>query len=205
MKEMIINVPFEDEETDDEKIFSLLEKEIEDRRIFLDDEINSKTLSKITKQILKINKEDKNLDYKDRKPIYLIIDSIGGDLVSSLGIYNILKLSKTPIIGINLSCAFSGAFIIYLGCHERLSCALAQFLVHQGEANNLSGSPTQLKGFMDYYNGLEETVKKIVLTETNISEELYARQYQQEWYVFTDEAIQLGIAHKIVNEVEELF
>ena len=44
MKEMIINVPFEDEETDDEKVFSLLEKEIEDRRIFLDDEINSKTL-----------------------------------------------------------------------------------------------------------------------------------------------------------------
>lgn len=205
MKEMIINVPYGEDEIDDEKVFDLLEKEVEDRRIFLDDEITSRTLSKLTKQILKINKDDENIPYESRKPIYLIIDSIGGDLVSSLGIYNILKLSKTPIIGINLSCAFSGAFIIYLGCHERLSCAMAQFLVHQGEANNISGSPTQLKGFMDYYNGLEKTVKQIVLKETNIDEELYARQYQQEWYVFTEEALKLGIAHKVVESIDELF
>ena len=202
---MIINVPYGEDEIDDEKVFDLLEKEVEDRRIFLDDEITSRTLSKLTKQILKINKDDENIPYEIRKPIYLIIDSIGGDLVSSLGIYNILKLSKTPIIGINLSCAFSGAFLISLGCHERLSCAMAQFLVHQGEANNISGSPTQLKGFMDYYNGLEKTVKQIVLKETNIDEELYARQYQQEWYVFTDEALKLGIAHKVVESIDELF
>ena len=203
MAEMIINIPaIEDNEIEEEKIF---EEEIENRCIFLDDEITEETLSKITKQILKINKKDKKLEYKDRQPIFLSIDTIGGSLTASLGIYNVLKLSKTPIIGINLSCAFSGGFIIYLGCHERLTCELAQFLIHQGETTNLSGSPTQLKGFMDYYEGLEKTVKEIVLKETNISEELYNLKYQQEWYIFTKEAIKLGIAHKIVNSIDELF
>ena len=30
-------------------------------------------------------------------------------------------------------------------------------------------------------------------------------KYQQEWYIFTKEAIKLGIAHKIVNSIDELF
>ena len=72
MAEMIISIPaIEDNEIEEEKVF---EEEIENRCIFLDDEITEETLSKITKQILRINKKDKKIEYKDRQPIYLIID-----------------------------------------------------------------------------------------------------------------------------------
>ena len=50
-------------------------------RIFwINDEINSDLVYELTHYIIKFNKEDKDIPEMDRKPIYLMFDSPGGNI-----------------------------------------------------------------------------------------------------------------------------
>ena len=74
---------------------------IEQRIFWINDEINVYSLNLIH-YILKWNKEDEGIAPAERKPIRLLFFSPGGDLDVNYSIIDIIRLSKTPIIGINL-------------------------------------------------------------------------------------------------------
>ena len=52
--------------------------------------------------ILKWNKEDEGKPIEERQPIKLMFFSPGGDLDINYTIIDVIHLSKTPIIGINI-------------------------------------------------------------------------------------------------------
>lgn len=52
---------------------------------------------------------------------------------------------------------------------------------------------------MNFYDRLDNRIKKFVVENTNISEELYAEKEDEEWYMFAnDEGLSLGIVHEII-------
>lgn len=74
---------------------------IEQRTFWINDEINIYLLN-LVHYILKWNKEDEGKPIEEREPIKLMFFSPGGDLDINYTIIDIIHLSKTPIIGINI-------------------------------------------------------------------------------------------------------
>ena len=65
---------------------------LENRIIWLDGEITSGSLD-IFSKILYWNREDKEISIKDRKPIKIFINSVGGDLDTADTLVSTIKLS----------------------------------------------------------------------------------------------------------------
>ena len=75
--------------------------DLENRSFWIDSEINSYLLE-LVKYITKWNRDDAKIAVKKRKPIRLYFFSPGGDLDINYSLIDTIKLSKTPIIGINI-------------------------------------------------------------------------------------------------------
>lgn len=177
--------------------------DLDNRAFWIDAEINSYLLELI-KYITIWNKEDVNLSIDERKPIRLYFFSPGGDLDINYSLIDTIKLSKTPIIGINIGQCASAAAYIYLSCHVRYMLPHAYFIFHQG-SGTISGTFEQICAQMEDYQNQVEELSGFMLEHTDYSEEEVANKIVGEWYVRKDEALEKGVAHKIINDISMLF
>ncbi len=150
-------------------------------------------------QILKFNEEDNGKEISARKPIKLYINSDGGVVTTGMVLCDIIANSKTPVYGIVLSRAYSMAGLILLPCHKRFAYQFSTILLHDGSLGLVSSSK-KAKETMKFYDDLEERTKNFILKHTRITEEKYKEKYGEEWFVFADEAKELGIIDEIIGE-----
>ena len=106
-------------------------KNLEERIVWLDDEVTEFTLD-IAKKIIDWNREDKGKKVEKRKPIKIFFFSPGGALDVNNTLIDVISLSETPIWGINMGRCCSAAAYIYLSCHKRFMLPKSYFLYHQG-------------------------------------------------------------------------
>lgn len=177
----------------------VFEENLEDRRILINDGIDSGVIEKVVMQILKYNKEDKGKDATQRKPIYLLINSLGGDVFNGSNVCDIIQQSKTPVIGVTLSYAMSMSLIILESCHTRIAFKNSVLLLHDGSLT-LSNSSKKAKSTMQFYDELDKRVKDLVLEKALITSEQYDEYSEDEYYMFADKAKELGFIDKIVGE-----
>ena len=180
-------------------------KNYEDRIIWIDDEINECTLE-YAKMIMQWNLEDKrnNIDVSERVPIRIVFFSPGGSLDVNNCLVDAISMSKTKVIGVNAGMAASAGCFIYLSCHERYTFPTAEFLIHQG-AGNFSGNFEEIcAAIMNYQRQIEE-LGKFVLSRTNIPEDVFYENFSTDWYLSAEEAVEYGVAHKIITDFDELY
>ena len=177
--------------------------DLSNRSFWIDDEINEYLLELI-KYIVQWNKEDAKISVAKRKPIRLFFFSPGGSLDVNYSLIDTIKMSKTPIIGINMGQCASAAAYIYLSCHKRFMLPHSYFIFHQG-SGTISGTYEQICAQMlDYQNQVEE-LSEFMLEHTTYTEEEVANKIVGEWYVRKDEAVEKGIAHEVRNNISMLF
>lgn len=176
--------------------------DLENRSFWIDDEVDN-ALLEIIKYIMKWNKEDKNIPTEERKPIKLFFFSPGGDLDINYACIDAIKLSVTPVIGINIGQCASAAAYIYLSCHKRLMFPHAYFIFHQG-SGVLSGTYEQICAQMEDYQQQIEELASFMIQHTKYSIEEIGEKIVGEWYVRKEEAITKGIAHEVVTNLAEL-
>lgn len=177
--------------------------DLSNRSFWIDDEINEYLLELI-KYIVQWNKEDAKISVAERKPIKLFFFSPGGSLDVNYSLIDTIKMSKTPIIGINMGQCASAAAYIYLSCHKRFMLPHSYFIFHQG-SGTISGTYEQICAQMlDYQNQVEE-LSEFMLEHTTYTEEEIANKIDGEWYVRKDEAVEKGIAHEVINNISMLF
>jgi ATP-dependent Clp protease protease subunit len=143
---------------------------------------------------------DLNIDPKDRKPIILYINSPGGDVSSGYGLIDAILTSETPVWTVNQALCASMGFLIYIAGHKRYSMPHSQFLLHDGSVFAFD-STEKARDRMEFQTvQIEGMTKKFVVTQTNISEELYDNKHRTEWWMLPQEAKSLGVVHYIVGE-----
>ena len=179
-------------------------KNYENRIIWIDDEITTMTLE-YSKMIMQWNFEDKqnNIPAKERKPIKVIFFSPGGDLEVNNCLVDTIQLSITPVIGVNVGMAASSGCFIYLACHDRLTFPSAEFLIHKG-AGKFSGSYNDVVAAIINYQRQIEELGKFVLSRTNIPEDIFYENFENDWYLSANEAVQMGVSHRIINSLDEI-
>jgi ATP-dependent Clp protease protease subunit len=169
-----------------------------DRKIILNDEVNSSILEDVGLWILKWNKEDKDIPTEKRKKIYLYINSPGGDVLSGLNLCDIMKVSKTPIVTICFSYGYSMGCVIFVSGHERIMFPSSSLLIHDGSMS-LSGSNNKVKDLQKFYAKLDDFIKNAIVGNSNISASEYDENIDRELYILADDCKEKGLCDKIIG------
>ena len=177
-------------------------KNLEKRILWLDSEVDDNWLE-FAKYILAWNAEDKGKPQEERVPIKLFFFSPGGDLDVNNMLIDIIKLSKTKVIGVNSQLCMSAAAFIYLACHERLTLPHAQFLLHSGSAEGISGTAEQIQSYNAQYKKQVKQLKDY-LVECGLPKKMVDSKMRGEWFLDVNECIELGITHKIIQSLDEV-
>lgn len=174
-------------------------KDLKQRKLFLNSEIDQFTVADIVKHIMQINKEDKDIEPADRQPILLYVTSNGGEIDSGFELIDVIMNSKTPVYTINLGFQYSMGFLIGLAGHKRYATANAKFLMHDG-SNFVWDSGMKAQDRMDFNKKIESCIKKYVLSRSTVTNEEYESKLRVEWYLFADEAKEKGFVDYIIGE-----
>jgi len=94
------------------------------RQLYLTGEINAAKANKIGQAILWLNAKD------IKQPITLYINSTGGSIPSGFDFCDMVKHSKSPVIGIVFRQANSMATVVLQACHERKAMANSSLFLH---------------------------------------------------------------------------
>lgn len=174
-------------------------KDLQARKLFLNDEISFASVDDIVKHIFRYNAEDKEIPADGRDPIYLYVNSVGGDVYAGLYLIDAIKNSKTPVYTINMGIWFSMGFVIGLSGHKRFATKHSKFLWHDGMTGGMNSS-SKFRDTVEFQNRQEDEIRNFVLDNTKITAELYDSKSRMEWYMFASEAKELGVVDYIIGE-----
>ena len=178
-------------------------KDEQDRVLWIEGEIGD-GLFELSKMILRYNIEDKNIPVENRKPIKIFINSPGGDLDTTLAFIGLMNISKTPIFTIDACWAYSAAGLILMAGHKRYALPNTECLIHSG-SGQLGGSYEQTTEQMKNYKYLVDKMRDFILSKTQIDQKTFKKNSQKDWYIYTEEMLELGIVDAIIDDLDILF
>lgn len=178
-------------------------KGIKNREYWIEGEISEDTLE-LARLILIWNREDSSLEPAARKPIKIFFNSPGGALDVAYSLYDIIRVSKTPVIGINIGYCASAAAYIYIACHQRKMTRHGYFIFHQGSMNGLSGEYKQIIASIEDYQSQVEELSALIKERTLYTDEEIAKNIINEWYIHQEEALEKGVVQSVISGIEEV-
>lgn len=178
-------------------------RNLDNRVLWLQGEVDEYWIEYV-KQIIEWNREDKGLPVEQRKPICFMIFSYGGSLDVNNTVVDAIKMSTTPIYGINCGQCCSAACYIYLACHKRLTFPNATFLIHQGSTEGISGSFAEVMSYAAEYQRKIEELEAYVKANTEIPDDILEERITTEWYISAAEALTYKMTDRIIESLDEV-
>ena len=124
-------VPYVVEQTSrGERSYDIFSRLLEDRIVFLGEEVNDTTASLIVSQLLFLEAKDPDKD------IQLYINSPGGSVTAGMAIYDTMQYIKCDVSTICVGMAASmGAFLLSSGARgKRIALPNSEVMIHQPSA-----------------------------------------------------------------------
>lgn len=144
----------------------------------------------------------KILEY-EATPIKIKFNSPGGWMLAYETLADVIKLSKTKVIGINMGMAYSAAAFLLVACHERLALPKSHMLVHRGSGGNY-GSFEQTESFQQHYKSRINKMMKSFQERTKIPYRILNKYMTPDWYLTAEEALKYGMIDRIVTDITEI-
>lgn len=178
-------------------------KDIENRILYIDEQIDENLLE-LSKEIIRWNKEDKNIPVKQRVPIKICIDTPGGDVSVTWSFIKLIEISKTPVWTINLCCAYSAGADILAAGHKRYAMPGSSVLIHSGSCY-YGGTQEQAESMKKFGDKLVKKVTDFFIAHTNVDPKVFKKRAPYDWYLDEDDALEQGIIDEVVSDIDELF
>lgn len=179
-------------------------KDYDNRIIYVDYDIDDSLLRDVGRQIIEYNRADKGKSVEERKPIVVLINSGGGCLDSTYATIAIMETSKTPIVTVNMNCAYSAAGLILMAGHKRYCMPRSQVLIHSGSAQGISGNYEDIQESTKSYKKMVEEMREFIISKTKIDKPLMKKNQARDWYLDTTQQLELGVCDKIITDLDEI-
>ena len=185
----------------------LLYKNYQDRILWIDKDIDDSLYGEM-RSIIRWNLDDErnNIPVEERKKIFLIIHSYGGQLDACFSFMDLITKSKTPVVTINFGNCLSAAALILLSGTKgyRYCMPLSTALLHAGSGGN-QGSYNQVEAQSKNYRHLVETMRDWVVNHTNIDKKTMGKWKNDEIYLYAEDQLKYGLVDYIVDDLFEVF
>ena len=177
----------------------------ESRTFIIDYEIDEDySLIELSKTIIQMNMDEKDIPKEELKPIYIFIHSFGGDSFQSSYFADLLIASRIPIVTVAMGAAMSAGFEILIAGHRRYAFKHTQTLVRAGYAS-FQGTQSEIEEFQKNNKKQLERTKEYVLSRTSIDEKLFNRYRTKDWYITGDDLVKYHVVDKIIDNIDEIF
>ena len=174
------------------------------RLILIDYDIDDGLLHEVGRQILEYNREDKGKSVNERTPIVILINLGGGCLDSTYATIAIMETSKTPIVTVNMNCAYSAAGLILMAGHKRYCMPRSQVLIHSGSAQGIGGNFEDIQESTKSYKKMVEEMREFIVSKTKIDKALMKKFQARDWYLDTSQQTELGVVDEVLTNLDEI-
>ena len=172
----------------------------EHRIFYINDEINEYTLE-IQKAIIAININDKDIETSERKPIFIYINTNGGLLQETMSLAQVMIMSKTPVVTVNVGSAYSGGALLLLAGHKRYALKYSKAMLHTG-SGGVSGTYEQTEAAQKVYKKQVDEMSQYILERSGMDEKVFKRNKAKDWYLDHDEQVRYGLVHSVIASLD---
>ena len=187
-------IPYVVEQTSrGERSYDIFSRLLNDRIIFLSEEVNDTTASLIVAQLLYLEAQDPDKD------IQFYINSPGGSVTAGMAIYDTMQYIKCDVATICVGMAASmGAFLLSAGTKgKRLALPNAEIMIHQPSAGT-QGQITDMAIHMKRLETIKERMNRILSENTGKSIEEVTAACERDNFMSSEEAKAFGIIDRVI-------
>ena len=188
-------IPYGGEQTSrGERSYDIFSRLLNDRIIFLSEEVNDATASLVVAQLLYLEAQDPDKD------IQFYINSPGGSVTAGMAIYDTMRYIKCDVATICVGMAASmGAFLLSAGTKgKRMALPNAEIMIHQPSAGT-QGQITDMAIHMKRLQTIKERMNRILADNTGKSVEEVTAACERDNFMTAQEAMEFGIIDRVLE------
>ena len=180
-----------------ERSYDIFSRLLNDRIIFLSDEVNDATASLVVAQMLFLEAQDPTKD------ISFYINSPGGSVTAGMAIYDTMKFIKCDVSTICIGLAASmGAFLLSAGTKgKRVSLPHSEIMIHQ-PLGGAQGQASDIKIRADLILRTRDMLNKIMAENTGKPIEQIEKDTDRDNFMTAEQALEYGIIDRIISKHE---
>lgn len=188
-------VPYVVEQTSrGERSYDIFSRLLNDRIIFLGEEVNDTTASLVVAQLLYLEAQDPDKD------IQFYINSPGGSVTAGMAIYDTMQYIKPDVSTICVGLAASmGAFLLAAGAKgKRIALPNSEIMIHQ-PSGGFQGQATDIRIHAENILRIKDNLNRILAENTGKDIETVRLATERDNFMSAEEAVEFGIIDKVIT------
>ena len=167
-----------------ERAYDIFSRLLNDRIIFLSDEVNDATASLVVAQMLFLESQDPDKD------IYFYINSPGGSVTAGMAIYDTMKFIRCDVSTICIGLAASmGAFLLSAGTKgKRIALPHSEIMIHQ-PSGGARGQASDIKIQADLILRTRKTLNELLAEHTGQTVKQIEKDTERDHFMTAEEAL----------------
>ena len=189
-------VPYVVEQTSrGERSYDIFSRLLNDRIVFLSEEVNDANASLVVAQLLYLEAQD------PEKDIQFYINSPGGTVTAGMAIYDTMQYVKCDVSTICIGMAASmGAFLLSSGAKgKRIALPNAEIMIHQ-PSGGAQGQVTDVQIHAQRIMDMKKRLNSILAANTGKSVEQVTADCERDHFLTAEEAKEYGIVDKVIYQ-----
>ena len=177
-----------------ERSYDIYSRLLNDRIVFLADEVNDVTASLVVAQLLFLEAEDPDKD------ISLYINSPGGSVTAGMAIYDTMNFIKCDVSTICVGMAASmGAFLLSAGAKgKRLALPNSEIMIHQ-PLGGAQGQASDIKIQAEHILRTRDKLNAILAENTGKPIDIIARDTDRDNWMTAEAAAEYGLIDRVIT------
>lgn len=178
-----------------ERSYDIYSRLLNDRIVFLSEEVNDVTASLVVAQLIYLESQDAEKD------IHFYINSPGGSITAGMAIYDTMQYIKCDVSTICVGMAASmGAFLLAAGAKgKRYALPNSEIMIHQPSGGS-RGQATDIKIQAERIIKIKENLNKILADITGKPYKTIERDTERDNFMSADEAVAYGLIDKVIHK-----
>ncbi len=195
---MSYSIPYVIEKTSSgERSYDIYSRLLQDRIIFLCNEVNDDVASLVVSQMLFLESQDPGKD------ISLYINSPGGVVSAGFAIFDTMNYIKCDVATYCMGLAASmGAFLLAGGQKgKRYAMPNAEIMIHQ-PSGGAKGQETEIRIVAEQMLKTRDRLNQILAEQTGQPLDVIARDTERDNYMTAQEALEYGLIDQVITKRE---
>jgi len=187
-------IPYVVEQTNrGERSYDIFSRLLNDRIIFLGEEVNDTSASIVVAQLLYLEAQDPDKD------IQMYINSPGGSVTAGMAIYDTMQYIKCDVSTICVGLAASmGAFLLSAGAKgKRIALPNAEIMIHQPSAGT-QGQITDMAIHLKRLETIKRRMNQIMADNTGHTLDEMTEACERDNFMTAEEAKEFGLIDKVI-------
>lgn len=177
-----------------ERSYDIYSRLLNDRIVFLSEEVNDTTASLVVAQLLYLEAQDPDKD------IQFYINSPGGSVTAGMAIYDTMQYIKCDVATICVGLAASmGAFLLSAGTKgKRMALPNSEIMIHQPSAGT-QGQITDMTIHLRRLEKVKERMNRILSENTGKPYEEVVAACERDNFLSPQEALEFGLIDRVLD------